>query len=506
MKKTCCLLLLLSCFVLQACEKADNLKYETSSYANYSASENSENIAKTEDTAEVEITEIEETKEETSYIDIVVEKNQNMIYLYEEILNQDLLGKDFINKVGQNSIRAEANAYLEEEKETFEPKLNESGTFPNELVLLFEEALYHFFDEENQEEETSYDKTVNALGAEELILDIEDLYVHFPKIAAHENQLQWKDETYELIRQFYNIPIKCLDCFYVPSVTENDKYIFVYQSGGSNGAVSVCLTERIGDEFVIINTFETPNVGNGKVIYYGEELYYVYLQYNYPLKVYDGIKIHRLTNNPEKDNLFVRYLPKQYIWRNSHCASMYLTDSKDGELIENYIEEIKMEITSEPYLDRGTCQYGMYVYYGEEEKTTDFTLGAYEDAVYKMDIANCDVPVYFWKTEYSPSNIGTAEFLRTKFYLYDAQTDSALELERLNNEFEAPRDIRLVQMWFKEIEGKVYTFRMYHVSDYNYMLNVMLLEQDKVTQLKAYLLLPQKEFVLTEGEVFTTKG
>ena len=38
------------------------------------------------------------------------------------------------------------------------------------------------------------------------------------------------------------------------------------------------------------------------------------------------------------------------------------------------------------------------------------------------------------------------------------------------------------------------------------MLNVMLLEQDKATQLKAYLLLPQKEFVLTEGEVFTTKG
>lgn len=60
MKKICCLLLLLSCFALQACEKADNLKYETSSYANFSASENSENIAKTEDTAETENTEIEE--------------------------------------------------------------------------------------------------------------------------------------------------------------------------------------------------------------------------------------------------------------------------------------------------------------------------------------------------------------------------------------------------------------------------------------------------------------
>ena len=66
--------------------------------------------------------------------------------------------------------------------------------------------------------------------------------------------------------------------------------------------------------------------------------------------------------------------------------------------------------------------------------------------------------------------------------------------------------IRLVQMWFQKIDGKVYTFRMYHVSGYNYMLNVMLLEQDKATQVKAYLLSPQREFVVTEGEVFTTKG
>ena len=82
MKKTCCLLLLLLCLILQACEKADNLKYETSSYANFSASENSENIAKTESTAETEIAEIEETKEDTNCIDIVVEKNQNMIEDY----------------------------------------------------------------------------------------------------------------------------------------------------------------------------------------------------------------------------------------------------------------------------------------------------------------------------------------------------------------------------------------------------------------------------------------
>lgn len=34
------------------------------------------------------------------------------------------------------------------------------------------------------------------------------------------------------------------------------------------------------------------------------------------------------------------------------------------------------------------------------------------------------------------------------------------------------------------------------------MLNIILLEKDKVNQLGTYVLLPQSEFVLTEGEVF----
>ncbi len=60
----------------------------------------------------------------------------------------------------------------------------------------------------------------------------------------------------------------------------------------------------------------------------------------------------------------------------------------------------------------------------------------------------------------------------------------------------------LVQMWFKEMEGKVYTFCLYHVSDYNYMLNVVLLEGNKVNRVRTDILSPQRHFVLTEGEKF----
>lgn len=79
------------------------------------------------------------------------------------------------------------------------------------------------------------------------------------------------------------------------------------------------------------------------------------------------------------------------------------------------------------------------------------------------------------------------------------------ELEQLSEDGGAS-GIKLVQMWFKEFNEKVYTFRIYHICDYNYMMNVVLLDKDKVNQVGTYVLLPQRGFVLTEGEVFTTAG
>ena len=60
--------------------------------------------------------------------------------------------------------------------------------------------------------------------------------------------------------------------------------------------------------------------------------------------------------------------------------------------------------------------------------------------------------------------------------------------------------VKLVQMWFKEMEGKVYTFCLYHVSDYNYMLNVVRLEGNEVNRIRTDILSPRRHFVLTEGE------
>ena len=60
----------------------------------------------------------------------------------------------------------------------------------------------------------------------------------------------------------------------------------------------------------------------------------------------------------------------------------------------------------------------------------------------------------------------------------------------------------LVQMWFEEFGGKVLTFQVYHYTDYNYMLHVLLIEGDKVTQLRTDIFSPERSFIVTEGEIF----
>lgn len=89
----------------------------------------------------------------------------------------------------------------------------------------------------------------------------------------------------------------------------------------------------------------------------------------------------------------------------------------------------------------------------------------------------------------------------------DSKTNMLQELEQLSiDEGSHPLVLRLVNMWFKEIDGKTLTFSLYYVSDYSYLLNAVLLEGGEAKPINAWILLPQREFVLSEGEVFSTKG
>ena len=56
----------------------------------------------------------------------------------------------------------------------------------------------------------------------------------------------------------------------------------------------------------------------------------------------------------------------------------------------------------------------------------------------------------------------------------------------------------LLQMWFKEFNGKVYTFQLYAMDDFSYMLNVFLVERGRITPVRVDYILPKRTIVVEE--------
>ena len=186
-----------------------------------------------------------------------------------------------------------------------------------------------------------------------------------------------------------------------------------------------------------------------------------------------------------------------------------LYNTSEGMKFDDYLESIRKEITSDKYLENGTDESGWSVYFGDEEKATDFIVPEneeqyYSNEYYRIDFTNMGIPIYMRKSGFVPSNYYSTWNLKTLFYLRNPRDDSIVTLRNMEMNPYMPnrRNPVLVQMWFKEMEGKVYTFCLYHVSDYNYMLNVVLLEGNKVNRVRTDILSPQRHFVLTEGEKF----
>ena len=56
----------------------------------------------------------------------------------------------------------------------------------------------------------------------------------------------------------------------------------------------------------------------------------------------------------------------------------------------------------------------------------------------------------------------------------------------------------------EEIDNKIVMFCVSHISDYNYALNVILLEGSSATQIRTDIFAPQRKFEITEGHVFSS--
>lgn len=419
-------------------------------------------------------------------------QKQNNKFAYE-ILNKvilDINSVELISGITEEMIYQ----YSEEVKGDFVPVLSDKNVFPNELINMLEKAFYNscsYNPEKLLQMDTinnSYFETIKTLESDKFRLSLEDLYDLFPEIYQHRDKFKSKYDAYKFLWGSDS----CIDMFHI-NLLKEDNYIFVYKSGGSNGTVSIALTRLINNKFVILSEFETQNSGFGEIIQYKDDFYYIFLHYNYNLKNYDGIELHKLGLNYENEAVLIKYLPEKYIWKN-----VYSIQTDFNLKLDDYIESIKSMITSDKYLENGLVN-DIAIYYGDETEDTKFVLTDENNQYHKIDFANLGVPIYIRKSNHIPSDYRSTWYLKAKFYIYDSQNNSAIELNNLELGKYLPQGIELVQLWFKKINDKIFTFRIYRISDYNYMLNVILLEGNKITQIRTDIFSPQRTFKLTEN-------
>lgn len=460
------LIILFLCLVSNACGVAENDSYKTEECTN--------EVVAVSENAETDIT------------------DQTDIEQVAELINHDLLRTGSLTSVYwvEEMMQTAICDYAESVKEPFAAVIDEDSVIPGELVVLLEEALYQSSSLDIREENSVYYRTLAELGADEYEMSLEDMIAAFPEVDAVKEQLETKYAALIFLNEQMDAPQYIDNMFHL----EGNRYLFVYRSGGSNRVRSLCLTEYTDGRFGVLMNFEIRDNGGGMLIKYGKDFYFVFLQ----SQDVDGIGIYKIGENAMTDNLQIRYLPKEYIWERQGWAF-------DFPSLESYIDVLKDKIVSKEdrYLDMGHGKCMRIS--GDEAEAANLqtdNLQYPKREVFQADIANLGIPVYMQMTRTWSEETDYA----VDFYLKNPQTNMLLKLDQLSIKEDNTSCLRLVDIWFKVIDNKTLTFSMYYVSDYSYMLNIVLLEGGEAKPIQAWLLLPKREFVLIEGEVFTTEG
>lgn len=401
-----------------------------------------------------------------------------------QFLREALSDKEFY-EMGWELVTRGICDYSEEVKGEFVPEVPDNCSYPEELVVMMEEIFYQCANTQLRME--NYDERLKELGADEFVVGLEEVYQLFPKVSDHREEIENVYDAYEWVVRLYieeewDTLQHCLVIFHFCPAKGQDNYIFLYMQEGTGKFIYPYFMQRNGDSFTEIETVSLPSDGEAKIMQYGENFYYVSPERNECLDDFDGIRIYNLADDLWKKCLIIRYLPEEYVW--SDLYRFRDMDDKAQEEMDLYLEKIKEEFASGNYLGNG-----IRVYCGDERNGVPITIqapGLQEGCMaYPVDAANCGEPVYVWK------DLGHWEFdyLDVSFFRNPS--------EKI---FSADYSSALVQMWFKEICGKTYTFRVFHISDYNYIFNVLLLEDGKPTVVRTAMIAPRRKFVVKETD------
>lgn len=271
-----------------------------------------------------------------------------------------------------------------------------------------------------------------------------------------------------------------------------ENYLFCYDTGGSCGEYHVRLTKYQEGNFSVISDFGTQNYGCGRVIQYNDDFYYIFMPYNYSYKNYDGVTLHKLGPKAETESTTLRFLPMDFQWE-----TIYFNEKECGEELARSLRFHHVESSFNygsafgKYIETGKG-FGLEVYDEWEKEAEDFP------SAYRTDFSNTEIPIFYTKTIFEPSNDYSTAHLQASFFMED-ENGTPVELDNLKiNEYLPDYDNELLQLWTEEYDEKTYLFQIYHLIDYYYLFTVSLLEGDAVTPIRQELILPVKEFVIDD--------
>lgn len=344
----------------------------------------------------------------------------------------------------------------------FVPVDHEDEKVPNSLIAAMEDALFH--------------RTLDEIDMGSSALEVD-------KNAYFETYLQGMEHA---DKEYFD---RYVQHVYEYSLDGSRYFLEVADSGGSARFVDVSIYKEEEGSVVLTDTLMSLDL-DAKVISYEGKLYFIEKSYNYYSKFVDTVYIYPLESDEFKSYVSIRLDPVRYEWKTYYQDQ----DSRYADQVSDYVAGIREELMGKSQIDDS-----IDVFIGDESRDVDNnrflrlkSVGAYVPC-YEIDFDNDGEMEYAAKHHWYPSNY-THMYLITNFYKF---TDERLcEIGcGVDNDTGT-----LIQQWFHELDGKIFTFKLYLGTGYNYFLNVSLIEGTEVTQVQTYIIAPKSEFLVSSNE------
>lgn len=350
---------------------------------------------------------------------------------------------------------------------------------PKELVLLAKKALF-------TRDWSSFDELAAPLE----LTDHEKVYNTW--FATATDYSWWDLDDYKrYIRHIYQY-----------NIGETQFLLLVLDSGGSARFVEIeCYRiEENGAKF--IDAYTTLDM-DARVVSYDGGFYVVDTCYNYNSKYDDTIYLIPLTSEGSSEQAIeVTLLPVDYIWTKG-----YQSNASSLKQINSYVESIQEELMAASPVNNAN---DLTVFTGCEESVTDPVklqrLSDRHDWV-MVDYDNDGRLEYQSRHYWFPSNYTTL-YLITEEYRLEDITLNLQETWEPECPYRYPHnEYTLIQRWYQEFDGQIYTFQLFLTEGYNYYMNVSLREKEQISWIASYYITPRCELpVQTIGQETTGMG